>query len=49
MKERTLNVGEIITLLERCGIQDFCDDNVDCPLKGECLYWWTGDDSELED
>lgn len=49
IKEKTLTPKDIIILLERCGVQECCDGLYDdCPLKGECLFWWTGDDSELK-
>ena len=49
IKEKTLTPNDIIILLERCGVQECCDGSYDdCPLKGECLFWWTGDDSELK-
>ena len=48
MEDRTLTLTykEIIGIIERCGL-DECNDEINCPFKGECLLWWTGDDSQL--
>lgn len=49
---KKLNWDEVVVLIEQCKYSDAdawpasCDDT-ECPLKGECLYYYTGDYSEL--
>lgn len=50
MKERTFSVEEISTIVENCNERTtdmHCNNFEHCPLKGECLYYLTGDDSLL--
>jgi hypothetical protein len=46
---KELNLNQIITLLKNC---KYTGDNIKhcegtCPLFGECLWYYTGDDSSL--
>ena len=46
---KELTMDEIIILINQCkhydDIEHTCDEK--CPLFGECLYYYTGDDSML--
>lgn len=50
IKDRLLTAEEIATIIDICSSQ--CDAFTckfnECPLSGECLFFLTGDDSELK-
>lgn len=51
IKDRTLTAEEITWLIKTCVYVDNphdCDSYKECPLSGECLFFLTGDDSELK-
>lgn len=45
---KELTFEQVCTLIEQCKyLEDDDHDCEKCPLSGECLYYHTGDDSEL--
>jgi hypothetical protein len=51
IKDRLLTGEEITWLVKTCVYVDNphdCDSYKKCPLSGECLFFLTGDDSELK-
>ena len=50
IKDRLFTADEIATMVEICSSQcgTLTCNYEDCPLSGECLYFLTGDDSELK-
>lgn len=46
---KELTFQQITTLVEQCKYQMDYDHECDekCPIFGECLYYYTGDDSQL--
>lgn len=53
IKEKTITPKEIIWFIHNCffnsGLEDVSQLCEDCPISAECLYYWTGDDSELKE
>lgn len=51
IKDRLLTAEEVATMVDICSSQ--CDTFTckfdECPLSGECLFFLTGDDSELKE
>ena len=45
IKDKLLTTEQIIWLIENCDIA-ICP-NDECPLSAECLFYYTGDHSEL--
>lgn len=47
-RTKNLTFQQVITLIEQCKFYADSDHICnECPLFGECLYYYTGDDSEL--
>lgn len=52
IKDRMITANDIQWFIDNCvvnneeGFEHLCED---CPISAECLYYWTGDDSELKE